>query len=136
MCLSGSRFCLCISKMPYSLPEHCFLLQCSKSCEGGFRVREVRCLSDDMTTSTHCDPQLKPEEKEPCNTQDCIPEIGKVEELCVLTMELHLVEKEVVEFFFLKYRVLFLHKLWLFFCGWKKVFVFISDWKFFLLWST
>lgn len=77
MCLSGSRFCLCISKMPYSLREHCFLLQCSKSCEGGFRVREVRCLSDDMTTSTHCDPQLKPEEKEPCNTQDCIPEIGR-----------------------------------------------------------
>lgn len=67
-----------------------------------------------MTTSTHCDPQLKPEEKEPCNTQDCIPEIGKVEELCVSTMELHLVEKEVVEIFFLKYRVLFLHKLWLF----------------------
>ncbi|XP_025904621.1 thrombospondin type-1 domain-containing protein 4-like [Nothoprocta perdicaria] len=50
---------------------------CSKSCEGGFRVREVRCLSDDMTPSTQCDPQLKPEEKEPCNTQDCIPEIDE-----------------------------------------------------------
>ncbi|XP_010284721.1 PREDICTED: thrombospondin type-1 domain-containing protein 4-like, partial [Phaethon lepturus] len=50
---------------------------CSKSCEGGFRVREVRCLSDDMTASTQCDPQLKPEEKEPCNTQDCIPEIDE-----------------------------------------------------------
>ncbi|XP_009700984.1 PREDICTED: thrombospondin type-1 domain-containing protein 4, partial [Cariama cristata] len=50
---------------------------CSRSCEGGFRVREVRCLSDDMTASTQCDPQLKPEEKEPCNTQDCIPEIDE-----------------------------------------------------------
>ncbi|NXD22452.1 THSD4 protein, partial [Spelaeornis formosus] len=50
---------------------------CSKSCEGGFRVREVRCLSDDMAASTQCDPQLKPEEKEPCNTQDCVPEIDE-----------------------------------------------------------
>ncbi|XP_053127963.1 thrombospondin type-1 domain-containing protein 4 isoform X2 [Hemicordylus capensis] len=50
---------------------------CSKSCEGGFRVREVRCLSDDMTPSPKCDPQLKPEEKEQCNTQDCIPEIDE-----------------------------------------------------------
>ncbi|KAL8197109.1 UNVERIFIED_CONTAM: Thrombospondin type-1 domain-containing protein 4 [Gekko kuhli] len=44
---------------------------------GGFRVREVRCLSDDMTPSTKCDQQLKPEEKEACNTQDCIPEIDE-----------------------------------------------------------
>ncbi|NWY69430.1 THSD4 protein, partial [Erithacus rubecula] len=50
---------------------------CSKSCEGGFRVREVRCLSDDMAASTQCDPQLKPEEKELCNTQDCVPEIDE-----------------------------------------------------------
>lgn len=103
-----------------------FVFQCSKSCEGGFRVREVRCLSDDMTTSTQCDPQLKPEEKEPCNTQDCIPEIGMVEKLCVLTMELHLVDKipnnhaQVLEFiFFLKSRGLFLYKLWLFSVMWK-----------------
>lgn len=69
------------------------MFQCSKSCEGGFRVREVRCLSDDMAASTQCDPQLKPEEKELCNTQDCVPEIGKAQETSVLTMELHLVEK-------------------------------------------
>ncbi|XP_074150758.1 thrombospondin type-1 domain-containing protein 4 isoform X1 [Sminthopsis crassicaudata] len=50
---------------------------CSKSCQGGFRVREVRCLSDDMTPSNHCDPQYKPEEKESCNPQDCIPEIDE-----------------------------------------------------------
>ncbi|XP_060138592.1 thrombospondin type-1 domain-containing protein 4 isoform X2 [Zootoca vivipara] len=50
---------------------------CSKSCEGGFRVREVRCLSDEMTPSSRCDSQLKPEEKEQCNTQDCIPEIDE-----------------------------------------------------------
>ncbi|XP_061451151.1 thrombospondin type-1 domain-containing protein 4 isoform X3 [Rhineura floridana] len=50
---------------------------CSKSCEGGFRIREVRCLSDDMIPSSKCDPQLKPEEKDQCNTQDCIPEIDE-----------------------------------------------------------
>uniref|UniRef100_A0A670YZY2 PLAC domain-containing protein n=1 Tax=Pseudonaja textilis TaxID=8673 RepID=A0A670YZY2_PSETE len=50
---------------------------CSKSCEGGFRIREVRCLSDDMSPSTKCDPQLKPVEKESCNTQDCVPEIDE-----------------------------------------------------------
>jgi hypothetical protein len=55
-----------------------FLLhKCSKSCQGGFRVREVRCLSDDMTPSSLCDPQLKPEERESCNTQDCVPEVGE-----------------------------------------------------------
>ncbi|XP_053573518.1 thrombospondin type-1 domain-containing protein 4 isoform X2 [Bombina bombina] len=48
---------------------------CSKSCEGGFRVREVRCLSDDMTHSDKCEPDLKPEDTETCNPQDCIPEI-------------------------------------------------------------
>ncbi|XP_066491971.1 thrombospondin type-1 domain-containing protein 4 isoform X1 [Tiliqua scincoides] len=50
---------------------------CSKTCEGGFRVREVRCLSDDMMPSIQCDAQLKPEEKEQCNPQDCIPEIDE-----------------------------------------------------------
>ncbi|XP_036700444.1 thrombospondin type-1 domain-containing protein 4 isoform X2 [Balaenoptera musculus] len=50
---------------------------CSKSCQGGFRVREVRCLSDEMTLSNLCDPQLKPEEKESCNPQDCVPEVDE-----------------------------------------------------------
>ncbi|XP_024896136.1 thrombospondin type-1 domain-containing protein 4 [Pteropus alecto] len=50
---------------------------CSKSCQSGFRVREVRCLSDDMTLSNLCDPQLKPEEKESCNPQDCVPEVDE-----------------------------------------------------------
>ncbi|KAF6133306.1 thrombospondin type 1 domain containing 4 [Phyllostomus discolor] len=50
---------------------------CSKSCQGGFRVREVRCLSDDMTLSNLCDPQLKPEEKESCNPQDCVPDVDE-----------------------------------------------------------
>lgn len=84
-----------------------------------------------MTASTQCDPQLKPEEKEPCNTQDCIPEIGKEEEASVLTMELHLVEKifhnltEILEFiFFMKFRVLLLHKIQLFFYGLEVGFYF------------
>ncbi|XP_069078460.1 thrombospondin type-1 domain-containing protein 4 isoform X2 [Pleurodeles waltl] len=50
---------------------------CSKTCESGFRVREVRCLSDNMTPSDHCEPQMKPEETEICNPQDCIPEIDE-----------------------------------------------------------
>lgn len=54
-----------------------FATQCSKSCQGGFRVREVRCLSDDMTPGSLCDPQLKPEERESCNPQDCVPEVGE-----------------------------------------------------------
>ncbi|KAJ8410996.1 hypothetical protein AAFF_G00180310 [Aldrovandia affinis] len=50
---------------------------CSRSCEGGFRVREVRCLADDMTESSGCDPSLTPEDREECNTHSCIPEIDE-----------------------------------------------------------
>ncbi|XP_048225021.1 thrombospondin type-1 domain-containing protein 4 [Perognathus longimembris pacificus] len=48
---------------------------CSKTCQGGFRVREARCLSEDRTLSDLCDPHLKPEEREACNPQDCLPEV-------------------------------------------------------------
>ncbi|XP_031416185.1 thrombospondin type-1 domain-containing protein 4 [Clupea harengus] len=44
---------------------------CSRSCEGGYRVREVRCLGDDMTPTDGCDPSLAPESREECNTQPC-----------------------------------------------------------------
>lgn len=73
-----------------------------------------------MTASTQCDPQLKPEEKEPCNTQDCIPEIGKEEETSGLNVELHLVEKilnslaEVLKYIFFKFRASVLHEIPLF----------------------
>ncbi|XP_037395591.1 thrombospondin type-1 domain-containing protein 4 isoform X3 [Pygocentrus nattereri] len=50
---------------------------CSKTCEGGFRVREVRCLSDEMTPSEGCEEELKPEEKEECNTEPCVPHIDE-----------------------------------------------------------
>ncbi|XP_005987839.2 thrombospondin type-1 domain-containing protein 4 [Latimeria chalumnae] len=50
---------------------------CSKSCEAGFQLREVRCLSDDMTPSDNCDPQLKPNDRETCNTQECVPQIDE-----------------------------------------------------------
>ncbi|KAJ0001984.1 hypothetical protein NQD34_001780, partial [Periophthalmus magnuspinnatus] len=46
---------------------------CSKTCEGGFRVREVRCLSDDMLSSEKCDETIKPAAKEDCNPEPCIP---------------------------------------------------------------
>lgn len=40
-------------------------------------MREVRCLSDDMLSSEACDEQLKPAEKEDCNPEPCIPQIGQ-----------------------------------------------------------
>ncbi|XP_035992361.1 thrombospondin type-1 domain-containing protein 4 isoform X2 [Fundulus heteroclitus] len=48
---------------------------CSKTCEGGFRVREVRCLSDDMLSSEACDEQLRPAEREDCSPEPCMPHI-------------------------------------------------------------
>ncbi|XP_077419760.1 thrombospondin type-1 domain-containing protein 4 isoform X1 [Vanacampus margaritifer] len=50
---------------------------CSKTCEGGFRVREVRCLSEDMQSSTICEERLKPAEREGCNPEPCIPQIDE-----------------------------------------------------------
>ncbi|XP_038648541.1 thrombospondin type-1 domain-containing protein 4-like isoform X1 [Scyliorhinus canicula] len=50
---------------------------CSKSCEGGYQVREVRCLADDMTQNDSCDSFLRPADKEICNTDPCIPEIDE-----------------------------------------------------------
>ncbi|XP_076851146.1 thrombospondin type-1 domain-containing protein 4-like isoform X2 [Brachyhypopomus gauderio] len=50
---------------------------CSKTCEGGFRVREVRCLMDNMTQSKTCEQELRPEEKEECNPEPCLPHIDE-----------------------------------------------------------
>uniref|UniRef100_A0A8C7UT68 Thrombospondin type 1 domain containing 4 n=1 Tax=Oncorhynchus mykiss TaxID=8022 RepID=A0A8C7UT68_ONCMY len=50
---------------------------CSKTCEGGFRVREVRCLSDDMLSSERCEEELKPVEREECNPEPCVPHIDE-----------------------------------------------------------
>ncbi|XP_051727203.1 thrombospondin type-1 domain-containing protein 4-like isoform X2 [Ctenopharyngodon idella] len=51
---------------------------CSKTCEAGYRVREVRCLSDDhMTTSDRCEETLKPHEREECNPEPCLPLIDE-----------------------------------------------------------
>ncbi|RVE76383.1 hypothetical protein OJAV_G00007300 [Oryzias javanicus] len=47
---------------------------CSRSCNGGYRVREVRCLSDDIVPSDKCHPALTPESREECNKQPCQPE--------------------------------------------------------------
>ncbi|KAJ3593274.1 hypothetical protein NHX12_005609, partial [Muraenolepis orangiensis] len=48
---------------------------CSKTCEEGFRLREVRCLADDMLSSEGCEDQDRPPEREPCNPQPCTPHI-------------------------------------------------------------
>ncbi|XP_068612868.1 thrombospondin type-1 domain-containing protein 4-like [Brachionichthys hirsutus] len=50
---------------------------CSKTCEGGFRVREVRCLSDDTRSSEDCSVQLRPADKEDCNPEPCTPLIDE-----------------------------------------------------------
>ncbi|KAA0715305.1 Thrombospondin type-1 domain-containing protein 4 [Triplophysa tibetana] len=38
--------------------------QCSKSCDGGYHVREVRCVSDHMIISDRCDEESKPHDRE------------------------------------------------------------------------
>ncbi|KAJ8272288.1 hypothetical protein COCON_G00111470 [Conger conger] len=50
---------------------------CSKTCEGGFRVREVRCLSDDRLASEACEAQARPEEREVCSPEPCTPQIDE-----------------------------------------------------------
>ncbi|XP_033479643.1 thrombospondin type-1 domain-containing protein 4 [Epinephelus lanceolatus] len=49
---------------------------CSRICSGGYRVREVRCLADNITPSDRCDPSLIPESREECNKQACVAEIN------------------------------------------------------------
>ncbi|KAG8014816.1 Thrombospondin type-1 domain-containing protein 4 [Nibea albiflora] len=49
---------------------------CSRSCNGGYRVREVRCLADSIAPSDRCDPSLTPESQEECNKQPCLAEIN------------------------------------------------------------
>lgn len=56
--------------------------QCSRSCNGGYRVREVRCLTDNITPSDLCDPILTPGSREECNKQPCLAEISKSAEYC------------------------------------------------------
>ncbi|XP_074538921.1 thrombospondin type-1 domain-containing protein 4 [Halichoeres trimaculatus] len=49
---------------------------CSRSCNTGYRVREVRCLTDNIVPSNDCDPKLTPESREECNKQPCVAEIN------------------------------------------------------------
>ncbi|XP_035856211.1 thrombospondin type-1 domain-containing protein 4 isoform X1 [Sander lucioperca] len=49
---------------------------CSSSCNGGYRVREVRCLANNITPSDRCDPSLSPKSREECNKQPCGAEIN------------------------------------------------------------
>ncbi|CAJ1052152.1 thrombospondin type-1 domain-containing protein 4-like [Xyrichtys novacula] len=49
---------------------------CSRSCDGGYRVREVRCLTDNVVPSNQCVPSLTPESREECNKQPCAAELN------------------------------------------------------------
>lgn len=65
------RLCIVSLKLPSLLCP-----QCSRSCNGGYRVREVRCLTDSIMPSELCDPSLNPESREECNKQPCLAEIS------------------------------------------------------------
>ncbi|XP_077989555.1 thrombospondin type-1 domain-containing protein 4-like isoform X2 [Glandiceps talaboti] len=45
--------------------------ECSKTCDGGHRTREVKCLDDRGRVSTDCDPTKQPEERQSCNILPC-----------------------------------------------------------------
>ncbi|KAM6940639.1 thrombospondin type-1 domain-containing protein 4 [Xenentodon cancila] len=49
---------------------------CSRSCNGGYRVREVRCLADNFTLSSRCDATSVPESQEECNKHPCLTDIN------------------------------------------------------------
>uniref|UniRef100_A0AAV2LGL0 PLAC domain-containing protein n=1 Tax=Knipowitschia caucasica TaxID=637954 RepID=A0AAV2LGL0_KNICA len=48
---------------------------CSRSCNGGYRVREVRCLTNNIAPSENCDPQEIPNAQEECKKQPCLEDI-------------------------------------------------------------
>lgn len=45
--------------------------ECSRSCDTGLRLREVKCLDENQAPSQSCDPLAKPDTKQTCNTQRC-----------------------------------------------------------------
>ncbi|XP_078588729.1 thrombospondin type-1 domain-containing protein 4-like isoform X2 [Branchiostoma floridae x Branchiostoma japonicum] len=45
--------------------------QCSKSCDGGYRVRVVQCLDEKQQISTKCNKALRPPDREPCSVKPC-----------------------------------------------------------------
>ncbi|CAL8331670.1 unnamed protein product [Merluccius merluccius] len=47
---------------------------CSASCDGGYRVREARCLADNVASSDRCDPAAAPQSREECNAWPCVSE--------------------------------------------------------------
>ncbi|XP_010771401.1 thrombospondin type-1 domain-containing protein 4-like, partial [Notothenia coriiceps] len=59
---------------------------CSRSCNTGYRVREVRCLADNISPSDRCDPTLTPESREECNKHPCVAEISESVSQCCTTL--------------------------------------------------
>ncbi|XP_036070274.1 LOW QUALITY PROTEIN: thrombospondin type-1 domain-containing protein 4 [Oryzias melastigma] len=62
------------SDVPVCLSQSHRSHACSRSCNSGYRVREVRCLTDDIVPSDDCQPTLIPESQEECNKQPCLTE--------------------------------------------------------------
>lgn len=85
----------CIQSSDYIVRIICYVClcslfvwpQCSRSCNGGYRVREVRCLADNIAPSELCDPSLIPESREECNKQPCVAEISKSNQYCCTKAE-------------------------------------------------
>ncbi|XP_071793929.1 thrombospondin type-1 domain-containing protein 4-like isoform X1 [Asterias amurensis] len=49
--------------------------QCSRTCGGGQRKRDVKCLDTNMSPSTGCDESLRPSATQSCNIQQCTTNI-------------------------------------------------------------
>lgn len=52
-------------------PSFLFSVQCSKSCETGFRTREIKCMDEAQRPSTQCPLEEKPETRQTCNAMPC-----------------------------------------------------------------
>lgn len=52
--------------------------QCSESCGGGFKTRDVKCLDVNKTSNAQCSVEDKPSLRRTCKTQDCnLPQLDE-----------------------------------------------------------
>ncbi|XP_072039252.1 LOW QUALITY PROTEIN: thrombospondin type-1 domain-containing protein 4-like [Amphiura filiformis] len=45
--------------------------ECSKTCDGGHRTRDAKCLDENLQPSNACSTEERPEERQSCNIQQC-----------------------------------------------------------------
>ena len=83
---SNDVYCTVCATLPLCLHSLFLTPQCSRSCNTGYRVREVRCLADNISPSDRCDPTLTPESREECNKHPCVAEISESVSQCCTTL--------------------------------------------------